>query len=678
MPDDTPDAELSHEPSIRFHCPSSRDSSMPRSNSSVAGSIAEDDLDEEVHDDDLEALRQVEEESPSPTYSRLQASTNLTKGGKVIDQDASSKTTDNGQDDPHNVARSGVGNSEHNPIQLDNDNRVQDVVVDQSDEEAPEVVSSLRVCDVVRPEQQVVPLPYGYISEPAAIHGQPNDFTANVGEDSDGFQVADMSDEDDLEYTDEESTDQVLRHHREQNKVYQSTYVEVDEEDEDASGSIGETEDEAVDPSQSALRKGNNGNIRKGLAHHLDTLQSNSYPDLLVDHTQYQIYGVPEAATSPILGSGHSSHGSLPLHDRAVPGLPKLSQRAPSPSDAAMAKTSSAKDSQLVLSPSARYIHGQNGARTVQDTHNDRPISVGNKTVTSTEDILYPTTRNPPLISYGTSPEYSITWQALTRDQTHYSDGPFRNDANRIPSSFGRVGSTPKPLAQDTASDTPNPRGEDAHLLDHESRVAGTCDRFFNEEGSRQPGHERLPADPYSHGPTNRLGSAMSFATPTNTRKFYDQPNSSPATNRATTGLSIGNIVVTESVQSPSTVLGTKRKADEISNDLEDESISSPYMSQFRGTESTLDDFSLPDAQPRDMSELVTQLKSTQSTESSLVPSRFDVTGATRDRRPTKRVKTIAKWIGTTILLGVSAVVTIAATAPQSVWDEIDREMGLA
>jgi len=116
----------------------------------------------------------------------------------------------NGQNDLLNAAKNAVENSEHNPIQLNNDICVQDMVVVESDNNAPEVVSSLRMCDVVRPNQLAVPLPYGYILESNAIHEQPNNRTADVGEDSEDFEIADMTDEDKLEYSNEKGTNQVL------------------------------------------------------------------------------------------------------------------------------------------------------------------------------------------------------------------------------------------------------------------------------------------------------------------------------------------------------------------------------------------------------------------------------------------------------------------------------------
>jgi len=663
MPDDTPDPELSHEPSIRFHCPSSRDSSLPRSDSSIAGSIAEDDLDDDVDDDDLEALRQVAEGSPSPTHFRLQAPTDLTKQGKSTDQDAHSHMEHNGQNSLHFATRNGVGDSEHNPIQLDNDIRVQGVVVDESDDEEFEATMN----PIVRLEHQAVPLPY--MLETAAVHGQLNDSTVDIGDDSDEFD----------ECSDDDGIDQVIHKQEKESKVYQSTYVEADEEDEYASSSIAETEDEGIVPSKTTVVKADDEDDQKGSANHPGTLQSRSYPALLVDHAQCQTHGVPEASASPMDGS----YSSFPLHDIAVPGHSKISERAPSPSDAALAKTSSAKDSQPVCSPSERYNQGQNATRALQNIHNDSTWFTENHTVTSTEDFMCSTPRDPPSINYRISPEYNTnwtTWQVAEQDQTHYSDGPFRPNANRVPALSSLAGSAPNPLPQGTASNSQIPGLGGTYLSCRAHRAPGTYDRSLNEdkeEISRQPGHGDLPANPYSHTSINRLGSAISYAASTSACEAQDQPDSSPATTRPTTGLSIGDIVETRSTRSPTPVLGTKRKADEISTD-QDDSISSARTSQSSEAVSNPDDFCLPDAQPRDASDLSTQLKSTQSTDTSLGPSHSTVQIATRDRRPKKRVKTVAKWIGTTILLGVSAVVTIAATAPQSVWDEIDREMGLA
>lgn len=667
-PDETPDAELSHEPSIRFHCPSSRDSSVSKSDFSVAGSVAEDDLNEDVDDDDLEALRQVAEGSPSPTHLRLRAPTESIKEKKSTEQAIHSNMGRNEQNTSLFVGENEAGDSEHNPIQLDNDTRVQDVVVDESDEEGPEVVSTTKMCDGIGPKHQTVPLPYGYMLETAAVHGQPNGSPAGNAEVSDEFEVADTSDEDDFEYDNQGPTDQTIQNHGKESKVYQSTYIEVDEEDDDPSSSVaGTEEDDLMNPRQPALPEGSNEDIEEGSDIHPDILQSKFYPDALVDHTQRQIQGVPEAGTSPIL---NGSYGHLPLHDRVIPGHSKVSDRAPSPSDAAMAKASSVTDPQLGRGLCEGHNYGQNAPRAVQNIQHDR-------TVTGTEDFLPTFTRSSPLINHDISSEYGTSWPAFDRVRTPYSDGPFRNNANRVPALYGETGDAANLLVQDTASNSRHPGCEGTHLF-HDYRAARTFGRSFNEETSNQPGQGVVPVDPYYQRSSNKLGSAMLFAAPTSISEPQDQSSPLPTTARANTRLSIGDIVETESASAQSLVpiLGTKRKADEISTD-EHESIPSPCLSQSSAAVSNPDNISIPDAQPSGVGEFATQSNSTQSTETSLGPSRASASTPTRDNRPKKRVKTVAKWIGTTILLGVGAVVTIAATAPQSVWDEIDREMGL-
>lgn len=688
MPDGTPDAELAHEPSIGFHFPSSRESSLPKSDSSVAGSVAEDDLIDDEDDDGLEALRQVAEGSPSPTRFRFQALGGLTKGPNATDQNADSNMASDAQISPPYISGRGVGDSEHNPIQLDNDIRVQGVVMDESDDEESKVASSLEACDVVLPQHQAVSVPYSYILETAATHGHQNHSTADVGQDSDEFEVANNSDEDDLDVTNNEDTDYVVDNleressppHLGPDRVYQSTYDEFDEEDEDASSSIAETEDEAIVPGESALSEVGSEDNRNGSVNHRDTLQSDSSSTLLVDHTRHQAQEVPEPSTGPIPVVTYSSFLSL---SSPVLAHSSILERAPSPSDAAMARPSSINDSQLARSPSERYSHSQNIARIPQSSLDGRTLSTSDQRVTSTEDILRTTTRNPPLVDYGTSGGLGTTWQALHRDQTHYNDGPFRFDANPVPGLLAPAGSVPHLHAQSTASDTRNTRSRASHLFYRENRATDLYDGSLNEDVSWMPGQRDLAANPFSLTPTNGLQSAMSHATPASACEVPNQPESLPAKSRATTRLSIGDILENESTQSPAPVLGTKRKADQISTD-QDESADSPSMSQSGEAASNVEDSSLPDAQPRDVSELATQFKSSQSTDStqptstSLGPSRSTALIATRDGRPRKRVKTIAKWIGTTILLGVGAMVTIGATAPQSLWDEIDRELGLA
>ena len=680
MPEGNPNAELSHEPSIRFHCPSSG-SSEPKSDSSVAGSVAEEDLNDENDDDELEALRQVAEGSPSPTHFRLQASSGSDKEGKATEQDAHSNMTRNRQTSPHNTARSGLGDSEHNPIQLDTDIRVHGVTIDESDDEGPEVVNSSKAFEVVSPKDQAAPLPYGYILENAAAHVHPDDSTPDGGQDSDDFEVADMSDDEDPESGNEEGTDYVIGSHDKESsptllkhdRVCQSTYIDLEEEDEDAISSIVETEDEANVPSETELPSASDGDDRKGSISHLDTLQAKSYPAILVDHTQYQTYSVPEGSTSPILGASNSR---LQLHDQALLGYPSVSERAPSPSDAAMAKTSNVKDSQLLRSPNERYTHGPKAPVALQKTYTDGTLLTNNQTVPSTDDFFRTATRDFPFVESGTSREQRTTWQG-PKDRTHYNDGPFKVDTNCRPISFSYPSCASSLLRQDTISHSENRRAEASHLFYRQNRCARTYDASLDKELRSLPGDRDLFIDPYSEIPTNRLGTAMSHAIHTSICDGRNEPDSSPPTTRATTGLSIGDIIETQSTRSPASVLGSKRKADEISIE-QDEVVALPFISQSSGAVFNLEDSSLPDAQPRNVSELPTQLKSTQSTDTSLGPSSYTAAASSQEGRPKKRVKTIAKWIGTTMLLGLGAVITIVSTAPQSVWDEIDREMGLA
>ena len=653
---------------------------MPNSDSSDAGGVAEEDLIGDDSEDELEVLRQAAEGSPSPVTPRSPAPAVLSTEGKDTDPDGYSNMARKGQMGPQFAARDGVGDSEHNPIQLDTDIHVQGVAVDEGDDVEPEVASNAKLFDVDPPTHPNKSLPYGYVLETPAARGSADDSTADVGQDSDEPEAADISDDDDLESTNREGVEGAIDVHEEKSspihpgrdRVYQSTYVDLDEEDEDASSSIEQTEDEGIEQSLQGSSEATKEDDQKRSANHLDTLRSKPSLAVLVDHTQHQTPDVPVKNTTPVRDVAYC----YPLHDTVVLGHPTVSERAPSPSDAAMAKTNSGKDSQLIYTLNHRQRCDQDVATVLQNFYNDRPPFTGHETVTSTENFLQANIRNRPSINHGISREFRTNWQAPKQHPTNYSDGPFKGDAERTSPSFAHVGSAPNIFARDTAPDSQMSRSKASHLFYRENRPARIYDGPIDELPFL-PGHRDLAVGPSSHTSAHRLQSARSYTAPTSTCGVPNQSDYLPDATRAATILSIGDIVESRSAQGSTPASRLKRKASEMSAD-QDELLGSPIMSQSSDAVSNTEDFPFPDAQPREVSEFATQFRSTQSTEASPGMSRSTGRTATRDGRPKKRVKTIAKWIGTTILLGVGAMVTLGVTAPQSVWDEIDREMGLA
>jgi hypothetical protein len=111
--------------------------------------------------------------------------------------------------------------------------------------------------------------------------------------------------------------------------------------------------------------------------------------------------------------------------------------------------------------------------------------------------------------------------------------------------------------------------------------------------------------------------------------------NPFPIAAKAASRLSIDALVEKNSSKSTTQIVGTKRKADEISSTPE-ELTYSPSFSQSSNAGIDLENTSLPDAQPRDVSDLAVQASSSQSTETSSKHSYSTASMVTQEVRPKK------------------------------------------
>jgi hypothetical protein len=98
-------------------------------------------------------------------------------------------------------------------------------------------------------------------------------------------------------------------------------------------------------------------------------------------------------STGAILDVSYQLH----VDDRLEPGRPSLSERAPSPSDAALAKTSAGTDSQSLHNPNERYSYGENALRRLQNNHNNSKLPATTHIATGNENISH-ITRSAPLL----------------------------------------------------------------------------------------------------------------------------------------------------------------------------------------------------------------------------------------------------------------------------------------
>jgi len=702
------------EPSVRFRGRSSHGFSMPESDSSNPASVAEDD---DLDEDGFEPLTRVAEGPSGPVNLEFEGPAGLSQEEKDADENAYSEMAPTKQVGPTYSSKLGAGSSQHNPIDLDDDLCARSEIIDESDEEGPEVVPNRKISSTFPMNFGRHVLPYGYILEAPIAEEQTKGLGSDMDQDSVesdlvedcDIEVADIFTAEDPEHMNEGETDQDIQTQANNgernmidrpplvsNRVYRSTYNEPDDEDDDVSSSVDGTEDEAFASSKAALPNyGDKAEAQRSLDAS-KTSQSKPHPTLLVEDSQSQAHGAPRMSTGAILDVSYQLH----VDDRLEPGRPSLSERAPSPSDAALAKTSAGTDSQSLHNPNERYSYGENALRRLQNNHNNSKLPATTHIATGNENISH-ITRSAPFVeikprgsiqvNYGTSHRHDKAWEAPDTDQTHYSDGPFKLDAPPMPPPMVAPDRLPALVGQDTSSSLQHSGHNATDGFYRENVATKVYDRFFDEEQVAPTnfsslcgefGHQWLQGYPYAsvnsyfNTQTHRPGNAVPYTPHTSTCKAEGHGTPFPIAAKAASRLSIDALVEKNSSKSTTQIVGTKRKADEISSTPE-ELTYSPSFSQSSNAGIDLENTSLPDAQPRDVSDLAVQASSSQSTETSSKHSYSTASMVTQEVRPKKRAKTIAKWIGTTMALGVGAIVALTATAPQSVWDEVEREMGI-
>ncbi|KAI9881546.1 MAG: hypothetical protein M1830_000110 [Pleopsidium flavum] len=709
-------SEPLQEPSVRFRVPSSQGFSVPESDSSDA-SVAEEDGSDE---DGFEPLSRAAEVPSAPANLGFEGPTGLTEEDEDADEDAYSTVDPTNQVEPMCSAKLGAGNSQHNPIDLDDGICARSQIIGESDEEGPEVVPNPKISSSLPMNLGRHVLPYGYILKAPIADNHSEGLGSDMDQDSDQSDVVEDSDievagifaAEDPEHTNQGDRNQVVEtqaNHGERSiterplwgsdRVYKSTYDEPDDDDEDeddVSSSVNETEDEGFASSEAAFPNyGDKAEAQRSLESP-KTSQSKPHPTLLVEDSQSQIHGAPRISTGAVLDVSYQLQADASL----APGRRSLPEREPSPSDAALAKTSAVKESQSFHNINKRYCYGESALSGIQNYYNNSKPPATSQTASGDASVSHPTRHDPFIdikpsgpvqVNYGTSHRYGKAWDISDTNQTHYSDGPFKLDAPPMPPPMVPAGRLPALVGQDTSLNVRS-SGHSATYGDYEESPATKIyDRFLDEEQYAhdrfsslcdESGHQWLqgrPHDPfnsYVHIQTDRPGNIIPY-TPLSSRcKAEEHESPFPVVAKAASKLSIDAIVEKSSSQSSAQIIGTKRKADEISSATEDLTCS-PSLSQSSNTGIDVDNTNLPDAQPREVSDLTDQANLSQSTETSSKQRLSVASMAAQEVRPKKRAKTIAKWIGTTVMVGVGAFVALTATAPQSVWDEVEREMGL-
>ena len=672
---------------------------MSESGSSIAGSVAEDDG---LDDDDGFEPRDVAQEAPSISNARqIQDSTVVVEEKLVIEDDYSNITPQEQPDDSY-AAKAGPGSSEKNPIELDNEIRACSEVIDESSDDRSEVVSYLQKRDKSSANVHDVDMPYGYTLQAPIADEPPNNLTPDVDynvADTDVVQDSNIGmpsfgDNEGLEYMNPGNilhTTEIRGYGSDRNGVHRpspglrqvckSTYEEIDEEDDESS--IAETEDEAVRSSRAASSNVSNASEARKSDLASSTYRMNSHPALLVGNSQCVSRGTPRASTGSILDVSSKSF----FNDPVVHDLPSISERPPSPSDAAM------KDSQYFPNPIKQHIYGSSVPTALLNAYPDSKQRSVTKTNFPTPEVWHAHGPAPSVgakssdgfgVDYGISNGLDATWETHL---THYNDGPF---AQPVARPLAHPDVVPAPLTQAAACnlqvygaeasdppylEIPGTKPHDSYHLERQAMQPKLIS-FQKHETQRLHGRRKLP---------NIQTSVRKFAHDISSpvlKATREPRNQQKSTLSMTTGGSElardDSIETTKGSQSPAKVIGTKRKADNMLSDSDN--TSEPHFSHFSQpseAEVNHEITSLPDAQPRDTTDFAPQSDPSQTTDLSLEPTISTAPMPSHEEPPRKRVKTIAKWIGTTILFGVGVCYTIGATAPQSVWDEVEREMGL-
>ncbi len=698
--DGTPEVveEPVQSPSIVFRCPSSQGSSTPESDLSVAGSVIDDDDAEDDGSDGCEAY----EPDPSAVEIRSQSSPALIEVDRAVDEDAHRESI---HGDPLCSAENGAGTSQNDPIDLEYDASPSPEVIEESDTEAP--IAITRDPALVNVPEQIYDedLPYNSSLSASSQRKQPERLKTDMDENSSESVIVedgDMSlEEEVLQPTHEGATsnnkdeDEAKMQGRQirpyavgSSQGLKSTYDDPADKD-DVSSSVAETEDEAWLPEKVAIPGFSNGTGAHGSAKAMEFPQVQPQSVLLVEDSQAQNLASNITSTMSMFDVRHKFH----LIEKTASGHSNISERAPSPSDAAMAKTSTAKNLELLPEPVKRYSSGQPALNGLQSTHDQSALSLVAQAAIGTRDssrcrervpfvpYKYP---NPSNVDFASTTTQDAVWEPAERHHAHYSDGPFSlHEVPVFPPSEHSDG-----LADFFARNKASILG----ASNYSKRVmTGSSDRYLGRaqvsQNSFRPGngsngcqllHEDMKCVPnvQRHQSTIISGNRapdIGFQAAIEDKALKD---SLPVAAKTTCGFSIDDIVEKRPSEASPQIIGNKRKADEISSNLED-LIFSPLLSQPDGTQTSLEKGDLPDAQPRDVGDLLPQPTPTQSQDSLVGQSPPTAPMVDQEIRPKKRAKTIAKWIGTTILIGVGAIATISATAPQSLWDEVEREMNL-
>lgn len=656
MPDGTP--ELAGEPAegsaLASRGPFSRRISVPDSDSSNAASVAEDD---DLSDDALGSQIQNDEGISGPAFIEYQGPTGLTKEEKDADETAYSEMASTKPVESTNGEKSGAGSSQH-PIDLDDDFRQKRELIIESDDDGPEVIRSIKLSAGSILDLNPQTLPYGYTMNVTTNKEQAKALESDSDHDTGNSEAVEDSDVDVPEATDPDDPE--------------------DLEQDEISCSVEETDDEEPALSEVMAKTHRNKAEVVPSSDTLDASQSELCPNILVEDSQWT-RSAPSLGTAAIPSISHD----IRVRSGVDATLSSLSERAPSPSDAAMAKTRTATSTDLWGSNFDKYTPRNNIWRYPQHSYERSRPFADNYTATVNEtDIrrIYTNTEGhwPVQVHHDRRHPSENIWDAPNSEHT-YSDGPFRlNHSVYLPVTASDH--LPEPVGQTAPLDL-QPFGQAAaHSFYGENDATKAYDVFLQashrpvHSAFRQPEHRDKPISTYFNIQNEASSNLARYIAPEGSSKVNGPENPSIAL-KPTSPLSIDALVDKESPQTSAQVIGTKRKAEDMSSTNNSSSYSSSFC-QSNVAETNVEDLVLSDAQPRAVSDFVVGGSPSQSTQTSSELRGPIASRASREVRPYKRVKTLAKWVGTTIAVGVGAMVALTASAPQYMWDEVDREMG--